>query len=1145
MSLRIVYGRAGSGKSHFILNEIKSRIEENSDRTLILLVPEQFSFQAEKNLVSVTKSGGILKTEVLSFQRMAYRVFNETGGITYPHIHPAGKSMIIYQILNKISDSFRVFAGTCQQEGFVDTISTLITELKRYNVTPKMLGDAIDALDTDNPLREKLAEINLIYSEFEFLITKRYRDPDDDLTLAARKIADSTLYDDAEIWIDGFISFTPQEYKIIGELLKKACRVTISLCTDTLENGAASEADVFAPVRNVYRKLKKLARDNSVVIESPVLFGESMRFKRSAELEHLEKNFYAFPYETLDKEMEDISLFAANNIFSEIEAAACDIIRLCRDHSMRFRDIAVIAGNLPAYEKLIEPIFSDYEIPYFIDRKVEINNHPLVRLLMSMMDIFLDNWSYEAVFRYLKTGLTGLDQNSIDRLENYVLACGIRGSYWTREKPWDMSPELIPEDRYLDEKQRELDEINDIRNRVVKPLLDFRNKTRGKRTATEFCTGIFEFLCDLNTPETIEKSIDYFRESGELNLANEYSQVWNIVMEVLDQTVEVLGDESYSLEGFSKILKVGLAEYKIGTIPAAVDQVIVGSVDRSKSHEIKAMFLLGVNDGVFPSTALIEGILSDQDRSVLKDMGIELASDPKTQAFDEQYLVYRTLTVAGDYLRISWPVGDSEGKTMRPSIIVSRLQRLFPGIIQHSDLIQSSPEEFDMETIPKQKPAFRKLITSLRQKADGKNISPAWKDVLRWFKSHEDWKDSIDTIRNAFTYTNFAERISEDKIQVLYGNPAYSSVSRLEKYTSCPVSFFVQYGLNAKERKIYRLSPPDIGTFMHAVIEKFSRLVSEGDMTWRSFTDDWCRKRISEIVDEMLENMKGRGIAASKRYTALTVRLKRVVTRAVLLIAQHIRSSSFNPIDYEVGFGEKEKYPPIVIQLDSGQEIKLTGRIDRIDAFESQEGKYINIIDYKSGTKDFKLSDVFYGLQIQLITYMDAIWESEEKKGNSPVFPGGILYFKVDDPIIRNNKNLSEEEIENTIMRKLKMKGLVLADVKLIKEMDNNIEGSSMLIPATVNKGDVLGKNTSGASLDQFKLIRKYIKDLLKDIGTEIMKGNADIKPYKKKDINACTYCSYLPVCQFDTTRKENSFRLLYNKENDEVWESIKEKQYE
>lgn len=1147
MSLRILYGRAGSGKTHFILDEIKSRIEEKSAKTLVYLVPEQFSFQAEKNLVSATLTGGILKTEALSFQRMAYRIFNETGGITFPHIHPAGKSMIIYQILDKMSDKFKVFSGTCEREGFVNTISTIITEFKRYSVTPENLKAAYEALAEDNPLREKLIEINLIYSEFENNLSQKYRDSDDDLTIAAKKIEASSLYDGAEIWIDEFISFTPQEYKMISELLKKTERVTISLCTDTLESSIEnSNVDVFSPVKNVYRKLVNLAKENNIPIEKPVFFGEPpVRFRESEELAHLEKYYYAYPYEPFEKKTEDISLFAAMNIFSEIEATAADIIRLCRDHNMRFRDIAVVTRNLPAYEKLVEIIFSDYEIPYFIDRKVDINNHPLVRLILSMLDIFIENWSYEAVFRYLKTGLTGIDQTSIDLLENYVLACGIRGSYWTREKPWDMSADLIPGDRQNDDKQKEQEEINEIRNTIVKPLLEFRNKTKGRKTVVELCAGIFEFMCNLAIPETMEKSIEKFRELGELNLANEYSQVWNIVMDVLDQTVEVMKDETLNIERFSKILKIGLAEYKIGTIPAALDQVLVGSVERSRSHEIKAMFLLGVNDGVFPLSAPSEGILSDQDRSLLHHMGIELASDTRVQVFDEQYLVYRTLTVAGKYLKISWPIGDSEGKTMRPSIIVSRLQKLFPQITQDSNLIPLSSKEFDIELISKQKPVFKKLITALRQKADGKDINTVWKDAYLWFAADENWKDNIELIKEAFKYKNLSEKISKEKIQALYGDPIYSSVSRLEKYTSCPFAFFVQYGLGAKERKIYRLSPPDIGTFMHAVIEKFSKLVTKGDKTWRNFDGTWCKERISEIIDDMLEKMQGKGIAASKRYTSLTIRLKRVVTRAVLLIAEHIRRSSFNPIDYEVGFGEREKYPPIVIELDSGDKIQLTGRIDRVDAFETQEGKYLSIIDYKSGTKDFNLSDVFYGLQIQLITYMDAIWDSEEKKCDSPVFPGGMLYFKVDDPIIGNSKDLTEEEIEKAIMRKLKMKGLVLADVKLIKEMDNTIEGSSMLIPATVNKGDVLGKNTSGASLEQFKAIRKYVKNLLKDIGTEIMKGNAEIKPYKKKDTNSCIYCSFLPICQFDTTRKENSFRMLYKKDNDEVWENIKEKQYE
>ncbi len=1138
MSLRFIYGRAGSGKTRHCLNEIKARIEGQATHPLVFLVPEQFSFQAERDLVSVLETGGILKTEVLSFQRLAFRVFNEMGGITYPHIHPAGKCMILYRILDKMRDSFRIFSKSSDREGFVSTISTLITEFKRYGVTTEHLEQAGHELSEDNPLRHKLSELNLIYSEFERTLAQRYRDSEDDLTLASQKLATASLYDGAEIWIDGFTSFTPQEYKIIGQLLKKAKTVTISLCTDTLGDSASGEMDVFLPVKKAYKKLTAMAGDHHFAIESPIaLDGEPLiRFKHSPELAHLEKNFYTYPYRTFKEKTQELSLFSAVNIFSEIEAAARDIIRLCRDQNMRFRDIALVTRNLSGYEKLIEVIFSEYGIPCFIDRKVDINNHPLVRLILSMLDIFNENWTYEAVFRYLKTGLTGVGRNDIDSLENYVLACGIRGSHWTSGKDWHMSPDLIPDERNLEAQSKMLESINGIRALVAAPLLSFRRKTKGRKNASEFCTSLYDFLCTLHVPESIEKSIEAFREMGELALANEYAQVWNIVMEVFDQAVEVMGDETFGLERFSKILKIGFGEYKIGLIPASLDQVLVGSVERSKSHEIKAMYLLGVNDGVFPSSVAKEGILSDQDRAVLNHMGLELASDTRTQAFDEQYLVYRTLTTSGHFLRISWPIADSEGKTMRPSTVISRIRKLFPAITEMSNLLPPKAIEEEMELISGGNPAFRQMVSVLRRKADGNDISPLWQNVYQWFYGQKEWARSCETARLAFRYKNMAQQISGDKLRALYGDPLATSVSRLEKYTACPFAFYVQYGLGARERKVYRLSPPDIGTFMHAVIERFSGLVSKGDITWRSFDREWCNNKVSEIVDEMLLKMQGTGIAASKRYTALTSRLKRVVARAVWLIAEHIRRSSFNPIEYEVGFGDKEKYPPITIELNSGQKIQLTGRIDRVDALKTEEGTFLRIIDYKSGTKDFKLSDVFYGLQIQLITYLDAIWESGSKVSESPVHPGGMLYFKIDDPIIKSRAGLTEEEIEAVIMKQLKMKGLLLADVKLIKEMDNTISGASMIIPATVNKGDVLGKNTSGATLDQFNILRKYVRKLLKDLCTEIMKGNVNIKPYKKKGATSCKYCSFLSVCQFDTTMKENAYRLLYDKDNEDVW---------
>lgn len=1142
MSLRFIYGRSGSGKTRFCLDEIKSKINEGSTKPLILLVPEQFTFQAERDLITVLETGGILKTEVLSFRRLAFRVFNEVGGITYPHIHSAGKCMIIYRILDKMRDNFKVFSRSAERQGFVSTLSDMITEFKRYDVTPEALERAYKSLEESNPLKDKLKELHSVYAAFETTLAERYRNSDDDLTLAAEKLMLTSLYDGAEIFIDEFAGFTPQEVKVVERLMLKAERVNITLCTDCLGGDLPSDYnDVFASVKAAYRKFAKIAKANEIKIEPAVHLGDTPlpRFRKSPELSHLECYLSAYPYKAYKEKTGNLSLFSSVNMFSEIEAAAGDILRLCRDKGLRYRDIAVVTRNLADYEKLIEIIFAEYGIPCFLDRKEEISNNPLIRLIISMLDIFNDNWSYDSVFRYLKTGMTGIDQGSIDRLENYVLACGIRASRWTDEQDWRMSPNLFPDRKNLEDQKILLEDINHIRALVSAPLLEFRKKTRGRKKASEFCTALYDFLCSLGIHERIENTIESFKSSGNLRLAGEYSRVWNILMEVFDQTVEVMGDETFGIERFANILKIGFGEYKIGLIPASLDQVLVGSVERSKSHEIKALYVLGANDGIFPSSSAEEGILSDQDRAVLNNAGVELANDTRTQAFDEQFLVYKALTTAGNYLRISWPIADKDGKALRPSMVISRLRKLFPLISETSNIVPPGTEDEEMQFISSKAAAFNHMVSAMRQKVDGKDVKVVWQHVYNWFASQKEWKERLQSVRSSFLYSNSAQQVSGEKVSALYGEPATYSVSRLESFSSCPFAFYVRYGLKAQERKVFRLSPPDVGTFMHSVIEKFSRMVCEGEISWRNFDREWCAAKVSEIVDEMLYKMQGLGVSSSKRYTTFIIRLKRVITRAVWLIAEHIRRSGFDPIDYEIGFGDREKYPPIMIELDSGEKICLTGRIDRVDALRTEEGTYLRIVDYKSGSKSFKLSDVYYGLQIQLLTYLDALWESGSKD-EKPIHPGGMLYFKVDDPIIRGNGKISEEEIELAIMKQLKMRGLLLADVKLIKEMDKTIEGSSLIIPATINKGDVLGKNTSAATMEQFILLRKYLKRLLKNLCNEILRGNVSIKPYKKQGITSCTYCSFLSVCQFDTGMKGNSYKLLHDKDNEHVWDLIR-----
>ncbi len=1145
MSLRIIYGRAGSGKSHYCLNEIKSKIESGKQAPIVLLVPEQFTLQAERSLIDMLESPGIIKSEVLSFRRMAYRVFNETGGITYPHINSAGKCIIIHRILERMKNKISVLLKVIDKQGFVNTISEIITEFKRHNVTPEALNLVQENLPEGDMLKGKLKELSVIYEEFEKAVNESYRDVDDDLTMLVKKMDSTDRFTGAEIWIDGFSGFTPQEYEVIARLLAKAERVSICLCTDCLEDENQYDiTDIFQTVKSVYNKLWKTALELGVKIETPIKLEDNpiYRFRDNEEAAHLEKYFFSFPYKRHQKKTRNISLLISTNIYSEIENTAHEIITLCRDKGLRYKDIAVVLRNLDEYYKLINVVFNEFGIPHFIDRKNDIKDHCVIRMITSMFDIFVSNWSYEAVFRYLKTGLTNVNMEETDLIENYVLACGIRGGIWTDEAFWNYRTKMSFDDYKKEDESSLLHLVNCIRNEIIKPLNAFRMKTRGKTGVRRFCSAVYEFMVELGIPQKVEKRINKFQADGEHGAANEYSQVWNIVMGVLDQIAEVMGDEKVGLKKFSDIFKIGIGEYKTGFIPPSLDQVLVGSVERTRSHSVKALFIIGVNDGVFPSGAENEGLLSDGDRTRLKEAGIEIASDTRTKAFEEQYMVYMSLTKAQKYLFISYPIADHEGRTLRPSIIVSRMKKIFPELMEKSDITNLTSEHETISRLNSLAPVFNEMIKAMRKNGDGTDIPDLWWDVFRWYSKNPQWEEKVHTAMKGLFYSNLVEPVSRDRINNLYGDTLYSSVSRLEKFSACPFSYYIQFGLGAKERRIYRLNPPDIGTFMHAVIERISGNIEMGGLSWKEADKKWCEEKVSVIINEMLKNVKGSVFGRSARYKSLAVRLKRVVSRAVWLIAQHIGRSCFTPVGYEINFGDvNSTYPPITIKLSSGREIKLQGRIDRVDMMETDEGKYLRIVDYKSGSKEFKLSDVYHGMQIQLITYLEALCRPDETGDGSAVscLPAGMLYFSLDDPLVKNGAGLKEEEIELEIMKKLRMKGLLLADVKLIRNMDNEIDGNSLIIPARINKGDVLSKSSKVATLKQFNLLSMHVKKLLKEIGEEMVNGEIAIKPYKNKKTTSCDYCGYTAICQFDKILKDNKYRIINDMDDGQVWKMI------
>lgn len=1203
MGLRIVYGRAGSGKSAFCLHEIKNR--SGARHPLILIVPEQFSLQAEKNLAKTTGSSGIFSAEVLSFRRLAFRVFGEVGGISRKHLNASGKSMLLFRILDSLSNELKVFSRAALRKGFTETLSDAITEFKRYDIPPEHLYKAADKLDSGIPLKDKLSDLALVYSEFEKQLHVNYLDADDDLTELYKKLDGSRQFDGAEIWIDEFSGFTPQEYKVIGKLLHKAERITVCLCTDSIPDGTGSHSGgyamggtmVFEPVMKTASKLLRLAEKEGVRVEKLLkLNGENgilPRFSDSEELGHLERNFYSYPYRKFAKYSGDVCISASANPYSEVEDCARDIIRLCRERGFRYRDIAVTMRNPDSYSGIIKSVFTRYGIPFFLDGNRNIDSHPLIVFIRSALEVITSNWSYEAVFRYARTGLCGVPRDDLDLLENYVLANGIRGNTWTRSEDWDRP--LTPTYGNSEPDPRETDclnRINEARRRLAGPLEAFRHKTKGGANAVTFCTALYELLCETGADKRMDELSRQIAAEGLLDRADEYRQVWNIAMDVFSQIVEVLGEEKLGVERFSEVLAAGFEGHKMGLIPPALDQVLVGSIERSRSHDIEALYILGVNEGVLPGTKMDQGLISDSDRDSLEQLGLELAGNTANRCLEERFMVYMALATPSSYLWLSCPTADREGKALRPSRVMTEVKRILPGALTRSSVASAGCDAIELPSA--QEPVFDELVVRLRRYYDGETVNDGWRDIYRWFANNSRWKNKCADIINGLNYTNQARQLRYGRAADLYGKPLFTSISRMEAYSSCPFSYFAKYGLKARERRIFSFEPVDAGTFMHSIIDEFSRMLAKKGVSWRQLDRKWCGEQISGLVDKWLEANTGSVLVSSRRYRYLSEKLRRTVTKAVMLISRHIGSGGFEPSGYEVEFGDRGRYPAISIALPSGECIKMTGRIDRIDTLKNEDGTYLRIIDYKSGNKALKLGDVYYGLQLQLLTYLDAVLESEEgacteRAGeqagagqgdagqagvgqacagqadadqvgagqdgdaagevgctagqtlkNNGLKPAGVLYFRLDDPLIRCDRNVTEEEIEKAIMKELRMKGLVLADVKLLKEMDRQMDGDSLIIPARINKDGTLGKS-SAATQEQFDVLRRYVRKTLASIGSGILEGNVAISPYKKKATTACAYCSYSSVCQFDTSLGDNRYRLLNEHKDEEWWQLMRE----
>lgn len=1116
MGVSIIYGRAGSGKSTYCFSEIAKLIDK--EKNILVITPEQFSFNAEKKLMESVGRDAVINAEVVTLSRMAYRVINEIGENKKINLTKCGKAMLVYSILTENKKKLK-FLG--KSDDNIDLSITAITEFKKHGVQINHLKEEYNNVK-DKYLKAKLNDMIIIYESFEDRILNKYIDDTDLLTILCNNIENTKMFNDSVIYIDEFAGFTNQEYEVLIKLIKVAKSVTITCCIDNIDLNTNPDTDVFYSNKLTLSKILNIIQANGLKIDSLINLGQIHRFK-TAELRHLEQNIYNVELIKYNSNIKNIKLFLAKNQYSEIENVAMKISDLVRYHNLRYKDIAVITNNIELYSSLIRVIFSKYDIPVFIDEKRDLNQNIIVQYILSILDVLSKNFTQESVFNYLKTGFCDIDKDEVFKLENYCVKWGVKQNKWKNDFLYEVEDE---------NKKEDIIRLNELRKKIINPLVELKQNINKDKSAKKITTLIYEFIQSQNIEGKIKKEIIYLEQIGKIDLKNEYIESYKIIIDILDEIVLVFNDDKITLDKYIQILKVGLKNSGLGKIPGTQDQVIFGDIERSRTHKIDTLFIIGLNDGIFPSINKDEGFFDDNDRQYLRKDGIELAKGTIERLYEDNFNIYKAFSTAENRLYLSYASSDSEGKTLRPSILINKIKRIYPNIIEDSDIINKK------YSINNKVVTYEQLLENITMKRDGKIIEDVWNVVYSYYKSNNEWYERLQNDLQGLQYTNLPKDISQENIQKLYGNTLSTSVSKLEKYRSCAFSYYLQYGLNLKEKQELKMQSFNTGIFMHEILDEFFEYVYNENIELPTFLldDTKIEDVISHIIEDKLKVRRNYIFTATARYRVLVKRLKKIISKALKYIIEGLVYSDFNISGTEVDFSKLGRYEPIIIELGNGKKIEITGKIDRIDTAISENGKYLRIIDYKSSAKNIDLNEVYAGLQIQLLTYLDAVCKKED------LIPAGVLYFSLLEQMIKADKKITEEEIEDEIRKNFKMKGLILADVKVIKMHDKNLNsGSSKLIPAAItSSGTVNEKWTNGVNKEEFKILQDYIYKTIKDISKEILKGKIDLKPYNKNGKTPCRYCNYNSICCFDVKNCNNTYNYIDKKQKDDIILSMK-----
>lgn len=1114
MSLRFCFGPSGSGKSHRIYEEIMQRAAEEPGRNFLIIVPDQFTMQTQKDLVMRSDRDGILNIDVLSFGRLSHRILEEVGTKEMPVLDDTGKSLVLQKVAADLKEQLPAMGSLLHKQGYIHEVKSAISEFMQYGISTQDMDKLITSAQKRGALAMKLKDLKTLYRGFQDYIRDHFITTEETLDVLRRSLSKSKILKGSVVVFDGFTGFTPIQNRLIQELMRVCAETIVTVTIGVGEDPYKMDGEqkLFHLSKKTVADLEKLAAEAEVERgEDLFVKGGPNRFAKAPALHYLEQNLFRYQYEPYAGEQQEIHMFEALSPREEVHQTALHIRHLIREQGMSYRDIAVVIGDLEGYASYVETEFGQLEIPCFLDRTRGIVLNLMIEYIKSALQLYIKDFSYDTVFHFLRSGMADISREEIDELENYVIRTGARG-YRTYSRLFTRRTEELQGNAEGSEQAEEktMERLNRIRQQFMDAVEILHMGSQEK--AGDYVSHLYDFLEQNQVQQKLLNYQQQFEKEGDLSRAREYAQIYRLVMDLLDQVYELLGEEEISRQEFADILEAGFGEITVGTIPQNVDRIVVGDMERTRLKQVKVLFFLGVNDGNIPKNASKGGIISDMDREFLIESGTEMAPSPRQQMYIQRLYLYLNMTKPSEQLYLSYAKVNSEGKGIRPSYLIDTVRKLFPAMS-----VEYPQNRSRLEQIEGRQEGARYLAEELREYVEGTLPEEERQDFYLMYRAYEADAAGRDLLTRAAFRRYRESGLSRIVARALYGQQLENSVSRLETYAACACRHFLQYGLSLQEREEFGFEASDMGTVYHAVLENFAGKLAESNLTWWDFTEDFAAKAVKESVEAYAATYGETVLYSSARNEYAITRMSRILTRTVLTLQKHLKQGSFQPDDYELSFRFAEDLDSIHVDLSEDEKMHLRGRIDRIDVSEDAEHVYVKVIDYKSGNRKFDLAALYYGLQLQLVVYMNAAMEMESRKHpDKEIVPAALLYYHIDDPTIETPVELTDEQINEQILAKLRMNGVVNSDPEVVERLDRYMQDKSVVIPVEKKKDGSFSARSGVLSREEMQLISSYVDAKIRSIGREILDGKIAANPYEKGNEEACTYCAYKKVCGFD-----------------------------